>query len=608
MDRSHGLRVAASALLAAEALLVVHPVLAVSNTFVGAGLLGKAIAYVRIPEVMAQGPALLASPALVIALLVAGWAVARGGRGIGALLLQPLVAAVGAVPFLTAMSTTGWRWTPFAAAAVTTVVLVGVARVGGRPTPGWWRVWAAYGLVVVLLAGFGATSRALPWNPTALLADPGAEDLPPGPDLPPPDVPQNPALAANPFNSIHHDAWATDAYALPAPSQPLTADVDSFYAGGDCATITVDSRGRLVTLCSSLTRVVAYVLDPADLSVLESRVVGERRLSLTDFSGGGYFVLDADDRIVFPARGGVLRVIGTGPGLPEDRAVDVSATLRDGEQVTSVLPDWRGRYWYVGSLGTVGLVRGERVEAVNLGGEDIENSFAVAREGVYVVTGAAMYQLRAGAYGPPRVVWRTEYDVGTVQKPGQTSRASGTTPTVFGPWVAIADNASPRMNVVVFDRRTGRSTCSQPVFKAGASATENALIAIDDTLIVENNHGYAPALSSTSAGRSTEPGLAAIAVEPDGRCRLRWENRDIHIPSVVSKATSVGGLVLTYTKPPNRAGVDAWYFTGVDVRTGRVAWTRRAGAGGAFNNHYAAAYLNGDMFVGTLNGIVVLRR
>lgn len=607
MDRARALRGVSSALLATEALLVVHPMLAVSNTFVGAALLGKSVAYVRIADVIAQGFAFLASPVLVIALLLAAVGVARGTRGIAALLLQPVVAAAGAIPLLTAMSTTGLGWPLIAAAAGTSVLLLGVIRSTSRKVPGNWRVWAVYGLVVALLAGVGASSRALPWNPTAHLAGSGSVELPPGPDLPPPSVPQSPALAANPFNSIHHDAWATDSYALPTPEQPLTARVDSFYAGGDCATITFDSRGRLVTLCSSLTRVVAYVLDPADLSVLESRIVGERRPSLTDFSGGGYFVLNADDRIVFPARGGVLRVIGTGPGLPDLQAVDVSATLLPGEQVTSVLPDWQGRYWFVGALGTVGVVRGGRAEAVNLDGEDIENSFAVARDGVYVVTGAAMYALRAGASGQPRILWRTPYDTGTTKKPGQTSRASGTTPTVFGRWVAIADNASPRMNVVVLDRRTGRTTCRQPVFRPGASATENALIAIDDTLVVENNYGYAPAVASTSAGRSTQPGLAAVAVDGDGTCRLRWENDAIHIPSVVSKATSVGGLVLTYTKPPNPTGVDAWYFTTVDLRTGRVVWTRRSGAGGPFNNHYAAAYLNGDLFVGTLAGIVVLR-
>jgi outer membrane protein assembly factor BamB len=160
------------------------------------------------------------------------------------------------------------------------------------------------------------------------------------------------------------------------------------------------------------------------------------------------------------------------------------------------------------------------------------------------------------------------------------------------------------MNVVVMDRRTGEVTCEQPVFADGASATENSLIAIDGALVVENNYGYKPAITSTTAGRTTTPGLTAIDA---GRCQVRWSS-DIHIPSLVSKATTVGGLVLTYTKPPSAIGVDAWYFTAVDLATGDVVWTRRAGSGTPFNNHYAAAYLHdGDLFVGTVNGLAVLR-
>jgi len=599
------LRLTTAALLVVEALLVVHPVLAVSTLFVGSGVLGKALAYVRIGDVAGQGVVLLLSPLLVLLLLLAAWGVGHTARGTGALLLQPVVAGYASLPLLRPM-TVSVPALALVAAGTTAALLVMIAQGSPDSTSRrrwWWLV--GFAGVVTLIAGINATSRALPFDPTALLTSAGSGGPRQLGDLPAPEVPQNPAVARNPFNSIHNDTWASDAYDVPSPADPLRAPVASLFTGGDCATITFDSRGRLVTLCSTLTRVVAYVVDPSSLAVIDSRIVGQRRPSLTDFSGGGYFILDAADRIVFPARGGVLRMIGTGPGLPEQGSVDVSATLQPGEQVTSVLPDWQDRYWFVGSLGTVGVVRDGRASALNLGGEDIENSFAVAREGAYVATGAALYRLRAGAGGPPEVVWRATYDAGTRQKPGQTSRATGTTPTLFGDAVAITDNADPRMNVVVFDRADGRERCRAPVFSPGASATENSLIAIGGMLVVENNYGYQPAVLSTTAGGTTQPGLAAI----DGAdCSLHWSS-DIHIPSLVSKATSTGGLVLTYTKPPSALGTDAWYFTAVDARTGEVIWTRRAGTGTPFNNHYAAAYLGetGNLYVGTLNGLVVLR-
>lgn len=602
---TRALRLSAAGLLAAEAVLIVHPTLAVSNYFVGAGIVGKSLTQVGIADVTAQGFGYLVGPLFVLLLFLAAWGVAHSTRGIGGLLLQPVVLVHATVPFLRPFGLTPWMLVLLAVASTFALIAVLRTTVPQRTDRKRWWWLAAFAAGAAAIAVVGSTSTALPVDPMAMLAPKGSGGPATSADLPRTATPQNPSLALNPFNSIHNDAWATDSYDLPAPAQPLSAAVESLFTGGDCATITFDSRGRLITLCSTLTRVVALIVDPATLEVLDRAEVGHRRPSLTDFSGGGYFVLDADDRIVFPARGGVIRILETADGLREAARFDVSATLQAEEQVTSVLPDWQGRYWFVGSLGTVGIVREGQAAAVNLSGEDIENSFAVAREGIYVATGAALYRLEAGPSGPPRIGWRTEYDRGTRQKPGQTSRATGTTPTLFGDSVAITDNAEPRMNVLVMDRETGTLTCRQPVFGEGASATENSLIAIGGTLVVENNYGYRPAITSTTAGRTTEPGLAAIDAQA---CTTRWSS-DIHIPSLVSKATTAQGLVLTYTKPPNALGVDAWYFTAVDLADGEIVWTRRAGAGTTFNNHYAAAYLdnNGDLFVGTVNGLTVLR-
>lgn len=589
---------------------MVHPVLAVSNFFSGAQILGKAISYVRIPDVMGQGIAGMLGLTFAVLLLLAAWGIAHSTRGVGALLLQIPVLSYALIPFLRPMATVDPA-VLLVIAVATVGLLIGIIGTSGKNTGRHRRWWwlLAFGVATAAIVAMGAASTRLPDDPTSRLATAATGSARSAKDLPAPDAPQNPNMATNPFNSIHNDAWASDAYNLPGPADPVGARVDSLFTGGDCATITFNSRGDLVTLCSTLTRVVAYVVDPDTLEILDSEVVGERQPNLTDFSGGGYFVLDDQDRIVFPARGGQVRVLTTQGGIRQVETFDVASGLQPGEQVTSVLPDWRGRYWYVGSLGTVGVVRpGGKADSLNLDGEDIENSFAITREGAYVVTGAALYRLVIGPQGPPVVAWRLEYDRGTSQKPGQTSRASGTTPTVFAGYVAITDNAEPRMNLVVADRLTGDEVCSEPLFTPGASADENSLIAIDGMLIAENNHGYFPAVTSVMAGKSTTPGLAAVRVSAAG-CRTEWNNDQIRIPSLVSKATSKGALVLTYTKPPSRYGIDAWYFTGVDARTGKVVWTRLAGAGVTYNNHYAAGYLNdnGDMFVGSLNGIVALR-
>ena len=62
------------------------------------------------------------------------------------------------------------------------------------------------------------------------------------------------------------------------------------------------------------------------------------------------------------------------------------------------------------------------------------------------------------------------------------------------------------------------------------------------------------------------------------------------------------GLLYVYTKPANSLGLDAWYFTAIDVPTGRTVFSKLTGVGTQFNNHYAAIYLgpDGSAYVATL--------
>ena len=270
----------------------------------------------------------------------------------------------------------------------------------------------------------------------------------------------------------------------------------------------------------------------------------------------------------------------------------------------------------MGQRGSVGLLNTLTATARSIrladpaGAEvDIENSFAIDEGGgAYVVTSAELVRLDTEAEAPV-VSWRQPYDRGERRKPGQTSRASGTTPTIFGggDFVAITDNADPRMNVVVVDARqpTPRIHCAVPVFGDGASATENSLIAMGNSLFVENNYGYS--LLSVASGRTTTPGLARIDVSDSG-CELSWTSEAVTVPSLVSKGVAANGIVLTYTKAANALGFDEWWFTGVDAESGDVRWRRLAGTGPLLNNHYAAGYVgpDGNVYVGTVSGIVAL--
>ena len=611
----------ASLLLVAEALLVVAPVFAVSMFVAGAQVVGKSLAVAPLLDVFLQGCALTAYLLVVLGLLATARGVWRSSRGIAALLWQPIVLLFAVVPFLSYAPLTSklpsGNWLLVALTGATTVALLLVLRTPSQPR-GYrrWPWWTAVTMIFLLLAGFGATNMSFPSDPLAAIVSTGggqAPNLANTTDMVKPE--QNPGMATNPYNSIHNDSWQTDAYFQPAPN-PVGSTVDTLFTGGDCATMTWDSQGRLVTLCNSLLAVVAFVVDSQTLEVLARQPVGSRSPSLTDFGGGGYFFLDADDNIVFTTNDGNVRVMQLSEGSPvtitDTATFSVQELLQPSETVRSIMPDWNGRYWLAGNLGTVATIDpdGSNPRAINLDGEDIENSFAVAEDGAYLVTGRAMYRLQMTDDGAPSIVWRSEYDRGTRQKPGQTSQASGTTPSVFaaGDYVAIGDNTDPQMNVVVYETATGDQHCAVPVFAAGQSGTENALITAGDMIIAENNYGYAPALSTVANGHSITPGMAGVRVTDTG-CELAWENNELYVPSVVSKATVKGNTIITYTKPPNLWSGDGWYFTGVDLQTGEVQWTRLSGVGLSYNNHYAATYLgpDGAIYTGTVHGIAVMR-
>jgi hypothetical protein len=433
-----------------------------------------------------------------------------------------------------------------------------------------------------------------------------------------PDPPRHPFMARNGRSNLHVDAYQTDVQQFPGPLGNGTTRRSAFY-GGVCASNTFDSAGRIVTVCVGATGPVLRLLDPVTLDTLASYVLPPRQpgaISFTDFAGGGYFYLDDHDRAVVPTTTRHLLTISEtpGPGFAVERDVDVSVRLAPDDKIISALPDWSGRLWFATTRGIMGTVdrRTAAVRTLDLR-EPIGNSFAVEETGaVYVVTTKALYRLAARADGTPRVQWREPYANTGVLKPGQASPGSGTTPTLMGrDLVTITDNADP-MNVLVLRRGLGvtgpRLLCRQPVFDRGASATDQSLIATNESIVAENNYGYSGP-TATQGGKSTAPGLERIDVDrASGRCRSVWRSQE-RAPSVVPKLSAANGLVYTYTKDPQPGGADAWYLTALDFRTGATVFKALAGEGLGHNNNYAPITVSPDgaIFVGVLGGIVALR-
>ncbi len=469
----------------------------------------------------------------------------------------------------------------------------------------------------------GLTPPAIPQGPLAANVTPfeGSAAKPDPFSLP--RAPRNPFMAPNGVSNLHNDAYQTDAYRWTGPLGLRTRTQSAFYAGPvlsrECASITFDARGRLVTVCVGLDRPVLAAIDPATLTPLATYPLPPRRPSganpFTDFSGGGYFYLDDRDRVVAPTTTRHVLVIAEtpGPGFSKRRDFDLTGALAGDDKIVSALPDWYGRIWFASSKGVTGWInrRSGAIHARDLGAP-IGNSFAVdERGGVYVVTDRALYRLTAHR-GRVRTVWRHGYPNDGAVKPGQTQAGSGTTPTIMGGgrYVAITDNADP-VHVIVLQRRVQprgrRVVCRRRIFHAGASSTDQSLIGAGRTLIAENNFGYK--VTATENGGVTARGLERIDLDRDGRgCRKVWHS-SVRAPSVVPKVSATAGLVYTYTKPERKDNQDAWYLTALDFDTGRTVWRRLSGEGLGYNNNYAPITLapNGTAYVGVLGGMVKFR-
>src|SRR3954453_7817580 len=469
---------------------------------------------------------------------------------------------------------------------------------------------------------------------------------------------QDPFMARNPLNSVHNDAWQTDVYTqFPGPlgKSPQTL---STSIGRTCITLRFDSKGRLIGSCTNLTDGPGlYLLDPITLDTLAFMQLPYVPPSpgtnpATNTTGGAYFYLDDENRVGLAASNRQILVVavddsGSSPQFKQVASYDPTPCLQPDERMPSALPDRTGRLWFVGrTKGTVGVLDPATGKCGStLLNEEIENSFAVASDGVYIVSDKRMYKFRAGAGLKPRLVWKSKYRNSGVQKPGQFNAGSGTTPTLLWPlgrrtkstkpgFLAITDNANP-MDVVVYraadklGHGRKRAVCTVPVFRKGASDTENSLTGMGRSLYVENNYGYdlqkwndvisgpaGPVPIGGDRSQVSVPGVARIDVNANGSgCRKVWTNNSVRAPSVVPKGNTRNGLLYFYEnlKDLKVPDSDPWYWTAVDRRSGKVVWKQMAGYGGRYKNHYAGIALARNpaggkttLYVGGIGGIMAL--
>ena len=262
-----------------------------------------------------------------------------------------------------------------------------------------------------LAGGAQAATPITQGSPTSLPAYVGAPAAPKR--IPAHRPPRNPGMAKNGRSNVHNDSWMSDTY---FGRGPLGRSPETLSAalGRVCVTITFDRQGRLVATCSSLAGAHLFMFDPVTLDTLAEMALPfvappAGQDPTTNTTGGAYFYLDPKDRAVIATADGHIWIVaetddGTSPGFTLEQDFDLSPAVGT-DRLTSVLPDWKGRLWFVGRYdGIVGVLdpaSGEvRSTQIN---EEIENSFAVDRHGVYIVSDVSMYRFDLDATGTPAV-------------------------------------------------------------------------------------------------------------------------------------------------------------------------------------------------------------
>jgi len=434
-------------------------------------------------------------------------------------------------------------------------------------------------------------------------------------------IPRHPFMAAGRGNNMHCDAYMSDSYEAAGPVGPNMTVTSRTQGFGGYGTVTFDRLGRIVAVYSNGRGFQLELMDPVTLEELASHPLPGRPwywifqgiLPWKYIGAGMYFYLDDRDRAVVPTTHNTIQVVQT----PLDGGEFVLVREYDlGEHVVPmrwphrdsvawVLPDWSGAYyWYAttgGVVGTVDVATGA-VQSLRLDGEIIENSFAVAEDGIYIVSDHALYRFHQDGTGQINVEWRTEYDRGPGMKPGHITRGSGTSVSLMGDaegLVVITDNAEPRVHALFIRRSDGVVVCRTPLFEEGRSGTDISVACFEHTdasgggtgrysIIVENNWGHHRFPTSRP-----EPGLTRVDLVRNGdgtySCDEIWTNSVRGI--CVFKLSLGSGLVYTYWRDED-SPVTSWYLTGIDLASGETAFRQPVGTGQGYNNWAGAIFLH----------------
>ncbi len=304
---------------------------------------------------------------------------------------------------------------------------------------------------------------------------------------------------------------------------------------------------------------------------------------------------DADGNVWFTTRIGILGVIlNTDAACPTVVATHLStfALKEKVEQVWGVQSDEMDEIIAKAEnarLGEIPELRDRGREIIGIDDdikEEVQNSFAVGPDGVYVVSNLALYKFQYDAAARRIVLdpkWEPTYAKGELLydndfliKPGHLNTGSGTSPTLVDDrFVVIDDNAPDHTNLLVFRQDTGELVDKLPMFgELRGGAVENSVVAYKDSLVVGNTYGYVdPFEENPTVGglMRFDYNHATGHYEPVKNWPIVGH---IDAKTATPKLSTPHGLIYIYHRKDEEVqGHSDWQLTAIDFRTGQPVFS-----------------------------------
>ena len=244
--------------------------------------------------------------------------------------------------------------------------------------------------------------------------------------------------------------------------------------------------------------------------------------------------------------------------------------------------------------------------------EEIQNSFSVGKNGVYVVSNMALYKLRFNDKTKKIELdpkWKENFKKGElvynndlVNKPGHLNAGSGTTPTLMDDrFVGICDNDEGKINLCIFSQESGELVSKVPLFTESGSAVENSAVAYENSFVVANTYGY----SDPFENNPTPGGIMKFDYDEKAGSFKEvkgWPASGLYdCKTATPKLSTKSGMLYVYNRSDEETnGHKDWQITGIDFRTGlRVIYAKLFFDKGEFKDNIGEVMKMGSL--GTKN-------